>query len=61
MSQQTCSGCKTTTSVTITYPHGSLAISIRGGSGRTGPSTTIPAIPAIPSFGGGAPGGGTVI
>jgi hypothetical protein len=52
MSQQSCTGCKTTTSVTITYPHGSLAISLRGGSGA---NSTAPA----PSFG--SSGGGTVI
>ena len=52
MTQQTCTGCKTTTTVTITYPHGSLAISLRGGSGA---NPTAP----VPSFG--TPGGGTVI
>jgi hypothetical protein len=52
MSQQTCTGCKTTTTVTITYPHGTLAISLRGGSGS---NSTAP----VPSFG--SPGGGTVI
>jgi hypothetical protein len=52
MTQQTCTGCKTTTTVTITYPHGSLAISLRGGSGA---NPTAP----MPSFG--SPGGGTVI
>jgi hypothetical protein len=52
MSQQTCSGCKTTTTITITYPHGSLAISLRGGSGA---NSTAP----VPSFG--SPGGGAVI
>ena len=52
MSQQTCTGCKTTTTVKITYPHGSLAISLRGGSGA---NSTAP----VPSFG--SPGGGNVI
>ena len=52
MSQQTCTGCRTTTTVTITYPHGSLAISLRGGSGS---NSTVP----VPSFG--TPGGGSVI
>jgi len=52
MTQQTCTGCKTTTTVTITYPHGSLAISLRGGSGA---NSTAP----VPSFG--PPGGGSVI
>jgi hypothetical protein len=55
MTQQTCTGCKTTTTVTISYPHGSLAISLRGGSG----SNTSPAMPTIPSFG--SSGGGSVI
>jgi hypothetical protein len=53
MSTSMCTGCRTTTTVTITYPHGSLAISLRGGSGGVAPGTPIP------SFG--SPGGGTVI
>jgi hypothetical protein len=45
MSQSTCTGCKTTTSVSIQYPRGTLTISIRGGSGSN--STTVP----LPSAG----------
>jgi hypothetical protein len=53
MSQQTCTGCKTTTSISVTYPHGKVTVSLTGGTGSTGPTTPMP------SFG--SPGGGTVI
>jgi hypothetical protein len=53
MSQQTCTGCKTTTSISVTYPHGKLTVSLTGGTGQTAPTTPMP------SFG--SPGGGTVV
>jgi hypothetical protein len=46
MSQSTCTGCKTTTSVSIQYPRGTLTISIRGGKGS---STTMPTLPSSAS------------
>ena len=36
MNQQSCTGCKTTTSVSISYPSGKVTVSIRGGSGSSG-------------------------
>jgi hypothetical protein len=44
-SQSTCTGCKTTTSVSIQYPHGRLTISLLGGSGTS--SATVPAPPSF--------------
>jgi hypothetical protein len=44
MSESSCTGCKTTTSVAIQYPRGSLTISIRGGSGSS--SSTVPLFPS---------------
>jgi hypothetical protein len=38
MSQQSCTGCKTTTSISITYPRGKVTLNITGGSGSTGPT-----------------------
>jgi hypothetical protein len=52
MSQATCTGCKTTTSVSIGYRSGTMIVSLRGGSGPS--SGTVPTLPA-PSFGTGSP------
>jgi hypothetical protein len=51
VSQQTCTGCKTSTSVSITYAAGEVTVALRGGSGGAAvPSTpTLPSIPSIPS------------
>ena len=38
MSEESCTGCKTTTSVSISYPSGKVTVSIRGGSGASGGS-----------------------
>ena len=34
MNEESCTGCKTTTSVSISYPRGKMTVAIRGGSGR---------------------------
>jgi hypothetical protein len=47
MAQQSCTGCRTTTSISVAYPHGKVTVSLRGGGGGTLPA---------PSFG--ATGGG---
>jgi hypothetical protein len=55
MSEESCTGCKTTTSVSISYPSGKVTVSLRGGSGSS-----------AGSFGGGgglppSSGSGTVV
>jgi len=49
MSEQSCTGCRTTTKVSVTYPHGSITVGLSGGSEPSEP----PPEP-IPSFGGGS-------
>jgi hypothetical protein len=53
MSQSSCTGCQTTTSVSITYADGRVTVTIRGGGQG---STTVPAMPAFPSIPSGPPG-----
>ncbi len=56
MNEESCTGCKTTTSVSISYAHGKITIAIRGGSGAAGgASPVVPAFPGVPD------GSGTVI
>jgi hypothetical protein len=57
VSQQACTGCKTTTSVSVTYAAGEVRVALQGGSGAAAaPSIpTLPAIPTIPT------GPGTVV
>lgn len=56
MNEETCTGCKTTTSISIQYAHGKITVSIRGGSGSVGGvSPVVPTFPGVPN------GSGTVI
>ncbi len=56
MNEESCTGCKTTTSVSIQYARGKITVAIRGGSASTGgPAPIVPAFPGIPS------GSGTVV
>ena len=57
VSQQACTGCKTTTSVSITYAAGEVTVALRGGSGAAA-APSIPALPAIPTI---PSGPGTVV
>ncbi len=62
MNQESCTGCKTTTSVSISYPSGKVTLSIRGGSGAAAGSLGGGGV--LPSGGGLFPssgGSGTVI
>jgi hypothetical protein len=56
MNEESCTGCKTTTSVSIQYRRGKITIAIRGGSGSTGGS-----VPVVPAFLGVPSGPGTVV
>jgi hypothetical protein len=42
MSTESCTGCKTTTSFSITYPHGSVTVNIIGGAGTSAPAPMLP-------------------
>ncbi|HEY4346044.1 MAG TPA: hypothetical protein VGM80_00515 [Gaiellaceae bacterium] len=58
ISQESCTGCGgTTTSISISYPHGKITVSLRGGGiagGFGGGTTPTPGIPSLPSPGGGS-------
>ncbi len=46
MTEQSCTGCGApTTSVSISYPHGTITVSLRGAGSGGG---AIPAVPAVP-------------
>jgi hypothetical protein len=49
LSEESCTGCKTTTSVSIRYGRGQIAVSIRGGSGASGTPPLVPGFPGDPS------------
>ena len=57
-SQASCTGCRTTTSVSVTYAGGQVTVSVRGGrAGATAPSSpSFPAAPTFPSIPSGQPG-----
>ena len=58
MNEESCTGCKTTTNVSIQYVHGKVTVAIRGGSGSAGAGMTGPVMPTVPDVPGGS---GTVI
>ena len=54
-SQASCTGCKTATSVSVTYAGGQVTVALRGGTaGATAPS--LPSFPAAPTLPSGQPG-----
>jgi hypothetical protein len=57
-SQASCTGCRTTTSVSVTYAGGQVTVALRGGTaGATAPSPpSFPAPPTLPSVPSGQPG-----
>lgn len=58
MNEESCTGCKTTTSVSIEYARGKITVAIRGGSGAAGGGgPVVPSFPSLPN----ASGSGTVV
>jgi hypothetical protein len=47
ISEESCTGCGTTTSVAITYPGGQVTVALRGGGAAGAP---VPSVPALPTF-----------
>jgi hypothetical protein len=49
MTEQSCTGCRTTTRVSVTYPHGSITVGLSGGSGPSeAPPEPIPTPEGVP-------------
>lgn len=42
MSTESCTGCKTTTSVQVTFVRGSVTVELSGGSGSSSPAPSVP-------------------
>ena len=48
ISEESCTGCKTTTDVSIAYERVRVTLALRGGAGMPSSAPSIPGLPTVP-------------